>query len=267
MAFRDTVASVGLLVPQTLPFVSNDTIRTFRHAVSLDEHRTKFGVTLWKPETEVTDEALIPNSPKVDTDASVHEMWFSGGHCGKFRSLTWIRLVFSHHPFIDVGGGNVADGTNPDLSNISFRWMLHQIVKSKCGILFDYDGLNILKVPHDCVPRPNIIPPMNSKSSSDVTVIGGDERSEKKGEDVAIPSWEEADRIDAAAEAHDALKANPLWWFLQVPSWTGKRVDFTGQRIFPEDDTRQTRSNIHWTVLERMKSKKGYAPRAYLPGK
>lgn len=67
------MASVGLIIPQTLPFVSNDTIKTFRHAVSLDEHRTKFGVTLWKLDSEVTD------------TASVEEMWFSGAHGGKLH--------------------------------------------------------------------------------------------------------------------------------------------------------------------------------------
>lgn len=35
---RDTVASVGLIMGRTLPFVnSNTSIKTFRHALSLDE--------------------------------------------------------------------------------------------------------------------------------------------------------------------------------------------------------------------------------------
>lgn len=43
----DTVNSVGL-IPRRLPFTTSNTIvRTFRHAVSLDERRAKFKANLW----------------------------------------------------------------------------------------------------------------------------------------------------------------------------------------------------------------------------
>ncbi|TFK34711.1 hypothetical protein BDQ12DRAFT_726579 [Crucibulum laeve] len=43
MGVWDTVASVGVVMSRTLPFTnSNSSIKTFRHALSLDEHRTKF---------------------------------------------------------------------------------------------------------------------------------------------------------------------------------------------------------------------------------
>lgn len=42
LAYRDTVASVGVLVGRTLPFVAaNDTIRWFRQALALDEVRVE----------------------------------------------------------------------------------------------------------------------------------------------------------------------------------------------------------------------------------
>lgn len=48
---RDTVDSVGLL-PKRLPFTtSNNIVRTFRHAVSLDERRAKFKANLWNRPT------------------------------------------------------------------------------------------------------------------------------------------------------------------------------------------------------------------------
>lgn len=44
---RDTVNSVGL-IPRRLPFTTSNTIvRTFRHAVALDERRAKFKANLW----------------------------------------------------------------------------------------------------------------------------------------------------------------------------------------------------------------------------
>ncbi|VDC07953.1 unnamed protein product [Peniophora sp. CBMAI 1063] len=45
----DTVASVGLLTRRTLPFVTNNTtIRTFRHALALDERRAKFRASYYQ---------------------------------------------------------------------------------------------------------------------------------------------------------------------------------------------------------------------------
>ncbi|KAG6822300.1 hypothetical protein H0H93_005947, partial [Arthromyces matolae] len=52
----DTVNSVGL-IPRRLPFTTSNTIvRTFRHAVALDERRAKFKANLWnRPnDTEAT---------------------------------------------------------------------------------------------------------------------------------------------------------------------------------------------------------------------
>ena len=44
---RDTVDSVGI-IPKRLPFTTSNTIvRTFRHAVALDERRSKFKANLW----------------------------------------------------------------------------------------------------------------------------------------------------------------------------------------------------------------------------
>ena len=54
---RDTVCSVGIVPPShTLPFTSSNTsIRYFRHAISLDEHRAKFKANYYhlrKPEDQ-----------------------------------------------------------------------------------------------------------------------------------------------------------------------------------------------------------------------
>jgi uncharacterized protein (DUF2235 family) len=47
LQLRDTVDAVGLY-PKRLPFTTSNTIvRTFRHAVSLDERRAKFKANLW----------------------------------------------------------------------------------------------------------------------------------------------------------------------------------------------------------------------------
>ena len=45
--YRDTVDSVGI-IPRHVPFTKHNTaLKTFRHAISLDEHRVKFKPNLW----------------------------------------------------------------------------------------------------------------------------------------------------------------------------------------------------------------------------
>ena len=61
---RDTVDSVGI-IPKRLPFTTSNTIvRTFRHAVALDERRAKFKANLWNrpnaEETRLGRESPIP---------------------------------------------------------------------------------------------------------------------------------------------------------------------------------------------------------------
>ena len=85
---RDTVASIGLLLSPALPFSSNNTIRVFRHAISLDEHRSKYNVVLWEP----NDKPLRKDSTRTESDVEgVIEMWFAGVHSGTFdfTSRTW----------------------------------------------------------------------------------------------------------------------------------------------------------------------------------
>jgi uncharacterized protein (DUF2235 family) len=73
----DTVRSVGLL-DKDLPFsASNNSIRVFRHAVALDEHRAKFKANHWNPPSQ-DDRELGTKYNRPPTD--VKEVWFSGVH-------------------------------------------------------------------------------------------------------------------------------------------------------------------------------------------
>jgi uncharacterized protein (DUF2235 family) len=64
---RDTVNSVGL-IPRRLPFTTSNTIvRTFRHAVSLDERRAKFKANLWnRPNAAEAKLGVEGQKPVVD---------------------------------------------------------------------------------------------------------------------------------------------------------------------------------------------------------
>ena len=111
---RDTVNSVGI-IPRHLPFTSsNASIRIFRHALSLDEHRAKFRPNFyhWSAGTEGTKTEEMPKADvkngksgekqsdqaraneddidgnetrKIGTD--VLEVWFAGCHTGAFHNV------------------------------------------------------------------------------------------------------------------------------------------------------------------------------------
>lgn len=66
----DTVSSVGF-IGRTLPYTSsNRCLKTFRHAISADEHRVKFRPNYFR----------VPKDTGHSTD--VLEVWFAGCHCG-----------------------------------------------------------------------------------------------------------------------------------------------------------------------------------------
>ncbi|KAI0699326.1 hypothetical protein C8T65DRAFT_659921 [Cerioporus squamosus] len=66
----ETVASVGVIMGRTLPFVTgNTTIKTFRHALALDEHRVKFLPNLYHRATP--DEQSAIKTPTVKAGDSL----------------------------------------------------------------------------------------------------------------------------------------------------------------------------------------------------
>ena len=117
------MCSVGL-IPHTLPFTSaNGAIKTFRHALSLDEHRAKFKANhyQWPTEEEMKRGVQPGEMPKAgqrgpptksksrlgsikrsnsleeeqherecsaadghNSKTDVLEVWFAGCHCGEF---------------------------------------------------------------------------------------------------------------------------------------------------------------------------------------
>ncbi|KAG6919254.1 hypothetical protein DXG01_008050 [Tephrocybe rancida] len=269
----DTVASVGVLAGRTLPFTnSNKAIKTFRHALSLDERRAKFRPNLFHRPTPTVAAArhdpehaspalgntksikrllkplkrfckrplqmfYLEPEPEDDgiPDTDVLEVWFSGCHG-------------------DVGGGSVADKEPHSLANISLRWMVRQVQQARCGIIFDEQALERAGIPVMVFPE----------AGDDV------KRPESL---IASPITEvelEEDAEDALQPIHDELKANPLWWLLEIIpliySWQDEkdvwhrklRINFGRGRIIEDKNP-----YFHETVKIRRDSPQAkYEPRA-----
>lgn len=99
--YRDTVSSVGIF-PQGHPYTSiNYAIKTFRHALALDERRARFRPQTWNEPTAEQEQDLDLDDPVSimkprgntprdawvyqppdRTTADVMEVWFAGGYRG-----------------------------------------------------------------------------------------------------------------------------------------------------------------------------------------
>ncbi|KAF7314240.1 hypothetical protein MKEN_00896500 [Mycena kentingensis (nom. inval.)] len=172
----DTVDSVGL-IPRRLPFTTSNTIvRTFRHAVSLDERRAKFKANLWNwPsdwEKKLGTHRSPPSTPRISMrelhvrgySLPLPELHFERGgkepdpedmdengeqakyeshfskHGRKTRRTDVLEVWFSGN-HCDVGGGSVPNGTRNSLARIPLRWMIRECFKAETGIMFNAERL------------------------------------------------------------------------------------------------------------------------------
>jgi hypothetical protein len=93
-----------------------------------------------------------------------------------------ILLVFRAE---DIGGGAAID-----LSRITLRWMVRQVISSQCGIIFDDAALIRASIPVRTFPSASPI-----KANSEELVLDG---------------------MDALQPTHDEIKKDPLWWLLEI---------------------------------------------------
>ncbi|KAF5390603.1 hypothetical protein D9757_002578 [Collybiopsis confluens] len=177
----DTVESVGL-ISKRLPFTTtNNIVRTFRHALSLDERRAKFKPYLWDPkdhsrETPASKPPIRSSAASVSSGSSGYARRWSKSpnrHFSPLRpSLEWpsnddrriseYEEKFSSHNHssasvnqtptdvkevwfagchCDVGGGSVKNNTRHSLARVSLRWMIRECFKVETGIMFDSQRL------------------------------------------------------------------------------------------------------------------------------
>ncbi|KAJ3888517.1 hypothetical protein GG344DRAFT_79692 [Lentinula edodes] len=283
----DTVNSVGL-IPHRLPFTrSNTLVKTFRHAVSLDERRAKFKANLWNSPSDVNTDKIEETGkhshhhhhhldreylrffkdPNQKTD--IEEVWFAGCHC-------------------DVGGGSVSNTETTNLARIPLRWMIRQCFKTNTGILFHSEGLRSLGLNPSSLwpkvePRPaltapvtpsrirpiprNPPPPLNSQDIS---------QDRSKGSSPSIFKTEEdLDLEDAMSPIYDQLSLAPGWWALEFLPVKNKFHDGSG-KFLTEIECNLGRARriprqkqgvkIHRSVKMRMEAQyengKKYIPRA-----
>ncbi|KAL8277461.1 hypothetical protein RQP46_010183 [Phenoliferia psychrophenolica] len=118
----DTVASVGAVIPRTLPFASGGhSITTFRQALSLDERRARFPPQQFQSYNPTISPSPCPFSPSPSSSL------LPSSSLPSYPSTNALEVFFpgSHS---DVGGGSSPTDNDvlPRLSHLSLRWMLHE---------------------------------------------------------------------------------------------------------------------------------------------
>ncbi|RDB14966.1 hypothetical protein Hypma_016149 [Hypsizygus marmoreus] len=293
----DTVNSVGL-IPRRLPFTTSNTIvRTFRHAVALDERRAKFKANLWnrptvkeavlgvdgqkphvpaaegntkraKPEKQKTLRALEKKySGYAERPTDIDEVWFAGCHC-------------------DVGGGSVENDTPHSLARIALRWMIRECFKTETGIMFTSEGLRTAGLdPTSLYPIVQKRPPPLPITGAQIQSIPSKSFLKQKDlqhyaevDDLVkiTKTEEEHELLDALSPIYDQLDLAWFWWMLELfpmkqryqkgdNSWdTYLGMNLGRGRFIPKQ--KKSTIKVHRSVKMRMDAQHAdgskYAPKA-----
>ncbi|KAG7090384.1 hypothetical protein E1B28_009503 [Marasmius oreades] len=289
----DTVNSVGL-IPKRLPFTtSNTNVRTFRHAVSLDERRAKFKANLWNRPNEA--EAKLGLAQKGNTNSGSgstttksqphlqkpHSIWALEQQYSKDRTLpTDIEEVWFAGCHCDVGGGSVSNDTKPNLARIPLRWMIRECFKTNTGIMFYADMLEEIMGVDPAVLYPAVLPrPPALKISEEqghyIRSIS-DDAAKSKGSPESLDEGtvtttgqrateEELELMDSLSPIYDQLSLKWFWWILEFfpitmryQSGDSSWVSYLGWNlgrgiIIPRQETEGVK--VHRSVKLRMEAK------------
>ncbi|KAF8491994.1 hypothetical protein F5888DRAFT_1619394 [Russula emetica] len=288
----DTVCSVGIM-PRTLPFTrSNTSIRHFRHAISLDEHRARFKANHYHLRGPDDEKGIKPgempqsnhrfphyhrknhqhnhkskfNEEDDDglTETDVKEVWFAGCHC-------------------DIGGGSVPNNRRNSLARIPLRWMIRECFIAKTGIQFHSDSFNGIGIdpatlyPFVISPRSQPLKPLSStvaelrasahKSEATEATL----TDESQASTIAASTFESEENeelADSISPIYDQLKLARTWWILEIlpmrhhmqdrkdltwkPYWS---INRGRPRQVPEPaSSRNEKIHVHRSVKTRMEA-------------
>ncbi|KAG8900193.1 hypothetical protein FRB99_006193 [Tulasnella sp. 403] len=253
MGVWDTVSSVGF-TGRHLPFTSSNTIiKTFRHALSLDERRAKFKPNPWHNPAPTASAAK--NDPECGTAVakppevagSVFQRFLKSlgtykpnvtlyNKDGTERDLdddyrteeTDVKEVWFAGCHTDVGGGSVENTVQTSLANPTLAWMLNELVQANVDILFkDNAFADIPSI--EVLTATSPISPSHFPAASEATYVspsghvkdntattGGHKSQATEGGQTIISVQDDALVQDSTSKIHDALAGFSFWWLLEV---------------------------------------------------
>ncbi|KAL0060019.1 hypothetical protein AAF712_013198 [Marasmius tenuissimus] len=202
MGVWDTVSSVGVITTRSLPFTdSNTAVKTFRHAVAIDERRTRFRANLFHRSTGTGDDMNVGSLPK-----KLKGRLLSGLSRKKQKEADIVSASSSVPKEDDEPNTNVLVVT---ATSAVAPWMVREVIKSQCGVLFRDDALAKLSIPRIEVPSAHA--GRTTKAPLPVQVAPAE---------LDETQMREMDKPDALTPVHDRLSLGKdgevLWWVLEV---------------------------------------------------
>ncbi|PPR05037.1 hypothetical protein CVT24_010183 [Panaeolus cyanescens] len=299
MGVWDTVASVGVIMGRTLPFTnSNESIKTFRHALSLDERRAKFRPNRYhrpapnretaaqdpEHDTEIqpsssfnTDlesaskdhgtasahvEGAIRSEPVLQPGEKKKKSWGFGGWGRSLRSQKKEGLKRQKIPK-GYAPELMTSGGGDDVLEVWFAGC-HSDVGG--GAVVNEVTSNLANISLRWMVREIVAADCGIKF--DIPALM---RAKLDLNPAPSPVELEMDSADALQPVHDQLKLNVLWWLLEIIPlhYTWQDADGVWHRDFGFNFGKGREiiggpPNFHVTVKQRMQAM-GYAPRARWP--
>jgi len=316
-----------LIYGHDLPFTAtNEDVRVFRHALALDERRARFQPRLFRSvptkAASTNNAATSLRSSEFSETTSPHG--HSGSRFGlvvqrlsshehheipgvnggtpntsREPSTTLSMLSENAEPIprvlevwfagchSDVGGGAVEDTVRYSLGDISLRWMVKQVILSKCGIKLDQAALVRADIDVSAIAlagHAQLSEEQLLKGTSEVEVVSIPlvrSASSEEGSSTETRIW--THEQDALADKHDELDFNWSWaWFgyqileYILPAtfiWQDENMEDRSERKWNWGKGRVIRSSIepiyfHESVWQRQQvSDLGYEYAATFPGR
>ncbi|RLV91802.1 Uncharacterized protein JA1_003608 [Spathaspora sp. JA1] len=286
MGLWDSINSVGVLRDQMFPYaIRSSNVDHIRHAVSIDERRSKFKQQLFYSPNEESDfnssiESTSTSDNSYSSLKSISDLLLYLLGRNPHRSLREppqpnndLVQVFFPGNHGDIGGGWEPNDGNQLLSNVSLRWMLAQAIKfnvifkpksigtfattfpSYMGFLsYNHDVLTILPRYPDSLPTTTEITYSASASVADSV------------ESVKYPHLPTAPIERFVGRGSSTFIDALFWWVLELLPISYKIEDQYGQRkqvfkpnlghhrILPTDCV------LHWSVFYRLHYVSDYNP-------
>ncbi|KAI4852515.1 hypothetical protein E4T44_01430 [Aureobasidium sp. EXF-8845] len=262
----DSVASVGL-IPRKLPLSSTPTNKPsyFRHAMALDERRSKFKICRYQqkdhtdPSSRWTTKAATQDNPEISrqrlessstadtyTDyqkSDLEKIRQNSDAAKPVREVDCLEVWFSGC-HADVGGGAVANEERHKPSQIPLRWMIRQCFECNTGIIFHThrlaeEGLDVhmLYPTYHKLERPTVGPSPNTM--------------ERYHQGTLAPLPRRSTLLEAHGDRHDLYTLNihqDTEKLKLANHWTPEQIEDYFDAIAPFND--QLVQAKFWWILE-----------------
>ncbi|TFK23045.1 hypothetical protein FA15DRAFT_670876 [Coprinopsis marcescibilis] len=284
MGVWDTVASVGVFIKRTLPFTnSNRSIKTFRHALALDERRTKFQPNYYhRPSPTEETASLDPehasapagsrkqgsysDTSTLSVDDEVPQCQFFGRIPSYPKSPKNIQRPRAPAIPRAISPEEMEEGPMDDVLEVWFTGC-HSDVGG--GSVHNSQVRNLGNISLRWMVREILASGCGIKFDSEALA-----RANIRGSLEPSASELILDDGDALQPIHDELKTRKIWWVLEVVPlhrvWQDKMGVWrqnTGSNLGKGRKIPDEEPNFHITVQKRMRSHLDYRPRArWFPG-